>query len=206
MILIACEESQRICIEFRKRGFECYSCDLQECSGGYPEWHIKDNVLNIIDDNWELIIAHPPCTYLSKAGARWLYKDNFIDLDRLNSLYSAREFFMTIYNNKCPHIAIENPTPLKIAELPEPSQIIQPYYFGEPYSKRTLLWLKNLPDLKPTKIINSYTPYTPSNTSKFSKGGGGSIGVAHNSKDRSKTFQGIAAAMASQWSQYLKEN
>ena len=202
-ILIACEESQAVCVAFRKKGFEAYSCDIQECSGGHPEWHLQCDVNEIINQDWDMIIAHPPCTYLSKAGARWLYHHECLDFERLNKLYAAREFFMKFYNCKCKHVAIENPTPLLIADLPKPTQIIQPYFFGEPYSKRTLLWLKNLPPLKPTEILSEYQPYLPSNTSGFAHGKGGSRGVAHNAKVASKTFKGVAAAMAEQWSEYL---
>ena len=203
-VLIACEESQTVCIAFRNLGHEAFSCDIQDCSGGHPEWHIKSDALEIINDtSWDLIIAHPPCTYLSKAGARWLYQNQEINLERLNKLYEARDFFMEFINCKCKHVAIENPTPLLIADLPKPTQIIQPYYFGEPYSKRTLLWLKNLPPLKPTNILSEYTPYTPSNTSGFAHGKGGSYGVSHTTHTRSKTFEGVAAAMAKQWSEYL---
>ena len=203
-VLIACEESQTVCVAFRNLNHEAYSCDIQDCSGEHPEWHIKSDALEIINDpSWDLIIAHPPCTYLSKAGARWLYQNQEINLERLNKLYAARDFFMEFYNCKCKHVAIENPTPLLIADLPEPTQIIQPYYFDEPYSKRTLLWLKNLPPLTPTNILSEYKPYLPSNTSGFAHGKGGSRGVAHNPKTASKTFEGVAAAMAKQWSEYL---
>lgn len=204
-ILIACEESQAVCIEFRNLGLNAYSCDIQDCSGGYPQWHIRDNVMNQLKYNWDLIIAHPPCTYMSNAGARWMYtKPGEINLERLMKAEAAKAFFMIFFNlTKCKHICIENPQPLKIIGLPKPSQIIQPYMFGEPYSKKTMLWLKGLPKLRPTKIVDNYTPYIPSNTSKFAQGKGGSNGIAHTSKQRSKTFKGIASAMAIQWSTYL---
>ena len=126
-----------------------------------------------------------------------------IDPDRLEKAMQAKEFFMQFYNADCDRICIENPTPLKVVGLPKESQVIQPYMFGDPYSKRTLLWLKGLPELKPTNILKDFVPYLPSNTGGFSRGKGGSRGVAHNAKDASKTFQGIADAMADQWGKLL---
>lgn len=206
-ILIACEESQTICKAFRAKGFNAFSCDLKHCSGGHPEWHIKRDVRIVLDWHWDLIIAHPPCTYLSRAGARWLYQDHKLNMDRYEKLLAAKDFFLMFYDHPCKHICIENPTPFNIAELPMYDQVIQPYEYGAPYSKRTLLWLKNLPLLKPTKIIEEHTPYVPSNCSNFKRGlSKGSYGACNNnSEDRSKTFVGIAEAMADQWGDYLRE-
>lgn len=199
-VLVACEESQEVCKAFRERGHEAYSCDIQECSGGHPEWHIQGDVLPLLKEKWDLIIAHPPCTYMSKAGARFMYLTaGNVNQERLEKALNAKEFFMRFMNADCDKICIENPTPLKIVGLPKESQVIQPYQFGHPYSKRTLLWLKGLPKLKPTNILTEYTPYLPSNTGGFARGKGGSRGVAHNAKDASKTFSGIAQAMAEQW-------
>ena len=199
-VLVACEESQTVCKAFRKRGHEAYSCDIIDCSGGHPEWHIKQDVLPLLKEKWDLIIAHPPCTYMSKAGARFMYLTaGKVNQERLEKALQAKDFFMQFINADCDKICIENPTPLKIVGLPKESQVIQPYQFGHPYSKRTLLWLKGLPELKPTNILTEYTPYLPSNTGGFARGKGGSRGVAHNAKDASKTFSGIAQAMAEQW-------
>ena len=226
-VLVACEESQRVCTAFREKGHNAFSCDIQECSGGHPEWHIQGDALKVLnpewydgrygwtpnisfytqdgdyhqfDGKWDLIIAHPPCTYMSKAGARFMFPTaGNVDEKRLEKALRAKEFFMQFMNADCDKICIENPTPLKIVGLPKESQIIQPYQFGHPYSKRTLLWLKGLPELKPTNILTEYTPYLPSNTGGLSRGKGGSRGVAHNAKDASKTFHGIARAMAEQW-------
>jgi len=200
-ILVACEESQVVCKAFRNKGHEAYSCDVLPCSGGRPEWHLQEDVLMVLYNNWDMIIAFPPCTYMCKAGARFMYPEaGKIDGDRLRMAMDAREFFMLFYaNDACDRICIENPTPLKVVGLPEPTQIIQPYQFGHPYSKRTLLWLKGLPPLVPTCILNKFTPFLPSNTGGFSRGMGGSRGVVHNAKDASKTFPGIALAMAEQW-------
>lgn len=215
-VLVACEESQTVCKAFRERGHNAFSCDIQECSGGHPEWHICGDVLPLIngfmtfytqdmkiheiDSRWDLIIAHPPCTYMSKAGARFMYLTaGNIDEERLRKALEAKEFFMKFMNAGCERICIENPTPLKIVGLPQESQVIEPYFFGEKYSKRTLLWLKGLPPLYDTNFVEEHTPYLPSNTGGFARGMGGSRGVAHNAKDASKTFKGIADAMAEQW-------
>ena len=202
-VLIACEESQTVCKAFRAEGFDAYSCDIQDCSGGHPEWHLKGDVLQHINQGWDLIIAHPPCTYLSKAGARWLHAGGNINQARLVKGMAAKAFFEAMLNATCKHIAVENPTPLKIYGLPEATQSIQPYQFGHPFSKRTLLWLKNLPCLMPTDIITSYKPYLPSNTGGKKRGQSYSIGISKNAKESSKTFAGVADAMAKQWGAIL---
>jgi hypothetical protein len=203
-VLIACEESQTTCKAFRALGHEAYSCDIQDCSGGHPEWHIKGDALQIINQDWDLIIAHPPCTFMSKAGARWMYPTaGNLSEERFRLSQEAKAFFMEFYNCKCEHVAIENPQPLKVVGLPKHTQVIQPFYFGEPYSKKTLLWLKGLPNVVPTHFVKEHVPWIASNTSQFSKGRGGSNGVAHSAKMRSKTFAGIARAFAAQWSEYL---
>lgn len=168
-VLVACEESQRVCIEFRKLGHEAYSCDIEPCSGGHEEWHIQNDVIPLlngncefqtvdgavhrIDGKWDMIIAFPPCTYLSNAGARHLWKNHELNQERYKKGLAAKEFFMQIFNADCERIAIENPTPSKIYELPEKSQVIQPYQFGHPYTKRTQLWLKGLLPLEPKEIV-----------------------------------------------------
>lgn len=220
-LLVCCEESQRVCTAFRERGWEAYSCDIEPCSGGHPEWHIRQDVLplingncvfdtadgmhHIIDGEWDLLICHPPCTYMSKAGARWMYpKAGEISATRLRKALRAKEFFLTLYNAKCSHIVVENPRPLRVVKLPTPTQVIQPYEYGEPYSKATLLWIKGLPKLTPTNVLNNHTPWMPSNTGGFSRGKGGSRGIAHDAKTGSKTFEGVAKAMAEQWGYYLE--
>lgn len=187
----------------RAIGIEAYSCDIEPCSGGHPEWHIQDDVLKHLDDGWDLMIAHPPCTYLSRAGARWLHQKGKINPERYEQGLQGKAFFMRMMNADIPLIAVENPTPLKIFELPKPTQAIHPYMFGHPYSKRTLLWLKGLPELKPTNIVESYTPYLPSNTGGAKRGQKHSRGIAKNAKESSKTFEGVAKAMAEQWGSLL---
>lgn len=219
-ILIACEESQRVCTAFHERGFEAYSADIQEPSGNHPEWHILGDVLKVLSgghfqtmdgtehnvSNWDLIIAHPPCTYLSNAGACRLYpRKGQLDKKRYAKGLEAKEFFMKFLNADCEYICIENPIPSKVFDLPEYSQIIQPYEFGHPYSKKTCLWLKGLPKLKPTEILAEYKPYVSCKTSA-NKGNPDKAGVSRSggaAKVRSKTFEGVAQAMAQQWSDFL---
>ncbi|MFX0132262.1 MAG: DNA cytosine methyltransferase [Candidatus Hodarchaeota archaeon] len=211
-ILIACEESQIVCKSFRKRGFEAYSCDILPCSGGHPEWHIQHDVLDVLEPNpfnnyegWDAMIAHPPCTYLSRAGARWLHIGNTINPDRFSKGKEAKKFFLELLNANIPFIAIENPTPLKIYELPKHSQVIQPYMFGHPYSKRTLLWIKGFPNLMATKIFEDYVPFLPSNTGGAKRGQKFNLNGIRDQKEASKTFNGIAQAMAEQWGDFLNK-
>ncbi len=198
-ILIACEESQTVCRAFRAKGHEAYSCDILPCSGGHPEWHIQGDVLKQLNKKWDMIIAHPPCTYMSNAGACRMYPTKgVIDKKRLKLGLEAKDFFMKFINAKCKKIVVENPLPLKVIGLPSPTQIIQPYQFGEPFSKKTLLWIKGLPELKHTKILDKWQPYIESGTSR-NKGKNKDKHFAQGSIERSKTFQGIADAMAEQW-------
>lgn len=216
-VLVACEESQAVAIEFRKLGHESYSCDLQECSGGHPEWHIQQSALPLLNGNctfstqdglwheiygkWDMIIAHPPCTYLSNAGARWLYAGGKLNKERYEKGLEAKEFFLKFLNADCPRIAVENPIPSSVYELPEYTQIIQPYEHGHPWSKKTCLWVKGLEPLRTTQIIADHKPYCPSGSYSGThdpkyKGASRKGGSA---KSRSKTFLGIAKAMAEQW-------
>lgn len=199
-ILVACEESQTVCKAFRARGHEAYSCDILPCSGGHPEWHIQDDVLNHLNEGWDMMIAHPPCTYLSRAGARWMHQGGEINKERFGKAVQAREFFKKLLNSDIPMIAVENPTPLKIVRMPPHSQVIQPWQFGHPFSKRTLLWLRGLPELKATKIVDNYVPMLPSNTGGAKRGQKSDWkNKVRDPKEASKTFYGIAEAMAEQW-------
>lgn len=223
-ILIACEESQRVCIEFRKRGHEAFSCDIIEPSGGHTEWHILCDALEILNptdqgnncmfiafqtmdgkmhtlDKWDLIIAHPPCTYLSNAGAARLYpQKGLICAKRLMKGFEAKKFFMSFFNADCEKICIENPIPSTVYDLPPYTQIIQPYEHGHPYSKKTCLWLKGLKKIEPTNIVKPMCSWV-SGGSKDGKGNKRvNCGTSfRDSKTRSKTFPGIAKAMAEQW-------
>jgi hypothetical protein len=195
-ILVACEESQAVCVAFRQLGHEAYSCDIQDQSGGFPDWHIKGDALKeAYSGKYDMMIAFPPCTYLSRAGAVHLYPKGVLNEERYKKALKAKEFFMSLYNAPIKHIAIENPTQFKVLNMPQYTQVIQPYMFGHPYSKRTLLWLKNLPHLKATKIIEEYTPFVVSSTHR-----GAYQPPTKTKKERSKTFSGIAESMANQWS------
>ena len=211
-ILVACEESQAVTKELRKLGHEAYSCDIEPCSGGHPEWHIQQNVIPLLNggvffktvdgilhtelsqNRWDMIIAFPPCTYLSNVGAPHLFArgGTIKNKERYENGLQAKEFFMKFYNADCDKIAIENPTPMTIWGLPEKSQVVQPWQFGHEVQKRTQLWLKGLPKLTPTEIMEKREPTTvPGNW--YNKAG------RDRAKIRSKTFPGIAKAMAEQW-------
>lgn len=209
-VLVACEESQRVCIAFRERGHEAYSCDILDCSGGHPEWHIKgdclplingccdfetmDGLKHTINEKWDLLIAHPPCTYISNAGVRFLYPGGkgILDEERLKKGIEATHFFLRFLYANCEKIAIENPVPTKVYCLPPYTQIIQPWMFGHPVQKKTCLWLKGLPNLEPTNIIEErQSSKIPGNW--FNRGG------RERQANRAKTFVGIAKAMAEQW-------
>lgn len=201
-ILIACEESQEVCKAMRVKGHSYMHCDLSPASGGHPEWHLMFDVrIPLSAKNkdgtcyWDMIIAHPPCTYLCNSGSRWLYEDckTGTAADRWNKLIDGRDFFMLFYNHPCDKIVIENPVPHKHAMLPAFTQSIQPWQFGEPEKKRTCLWIKGLPKLIPTDIIPIQERKSTIHDMGWSKGG------ELRSKLRSKTFPLVAAAFADQW-------
>ena len=203
-ILAACEESQAVTIAFRAKGFEAYSCDIQACSGNHPEWHIQGDVTEVLKDHWDAIIAFPPCTYLTNASAVRMRVNGYIIEERYNKMIHAREFFLQFYEHPCKHIAIENPVPMRICQLPKYNQIIQPYEYGHPYRKRTCLWLKGLPMLQPTCIIEHHEPYINGGCKdKYGNYRRFQGRRERDQKTRSKTFTGIAQAMAEQWGNYL---
>ena len=194
-VLVVCEESQTVCLAFRMLGKTAYSCDIKPCSGGFEEFHLQMDAFDAIAKiKPTLLIAHPPCTYLSAAGAPHLFYNGGVNEERLNNLIAARQFFMRLYSLDVPHICVENPRPLKAAHLPKPTQHIEPYYFGEPYKKFTFLWLKNLPLLKPTKLLNRDECISCEKAKWFNCASG-----TKRQEMRSKTFTGIANAMANQW-------
>lgn len=205
-ILVACEESQAVCTELRRLGHEAYSNDLIDCSGTHPEWHLKMDVFEALKlKKWDMLIAFPPCTYLTVAGNRHIP----CNPDRWNKRLEALKFVYALINADVPHIAIENPVGVLSTYIRKPDQIIQPYYFGDPVPKKTCLWLKGLPKLKPTDIVEpQYIMYrSKKNKSGFSRYGvQGTIPSTNspeNARLRSKTYPGIARAMAEQWSEYL---
>ena len=185
-ILVASEESQRVANAFRALGHEAYSCDIVPPSGGHPQYHIQDDAREVAyRGDWDMLIGFPPCTYLSKVSAPRLFPKGVLNEERYQKGVEARQFFEDLYTAPIHYIALENPTPLKLFNLPQPTQVIQPYMFGEPYTKRTLLWLKNLPPLQPTNEVKPIGSWVALNRKK---------------SERSKTFMGIANAMAQQWS------
>lgn len=217
-VLIACEESQRVCTAFRQRGHEAYSCDIIDCSGGHPEWHIKQDVLPLLNGNcrfttadgaehtisskWDLIIAHPPCTYLTVCANRYYDINRYGQKaeKRLKDREAAIEFFMKFVYADCEHIAIENPVGVISTRYRKPDQIIHPYFFGENFSKSTCLWLKNLPKLKATNMVDKGEFETFSSGKKMPKWYSDLFKNCKTQTERSlmrsKTFQGVAKAMA----------
>lgn len=194
-ILVACEESQAVCKAFREAGFEAFSCDIDECSGGRPEWHIQGDVLEVLDQDWDVVIAFPPCTHLAASGAR-----HFAAKRADGRQQAGIDFFMAIANCGAEHIAIENPVGIMSTHWRKPDQIIQPWQFGHDASKKTCLWLEGLPNLVPTEVITKdrYSNQTPSGQNKLGPS-------PERARLRSKTYEGIAQAMADQWGAYLNE-
>lgn len=218
-ILVACEESQAVCKEFRARGHRAFSCDILECSGGHPEWHIQGDVLPLLNGNctfktadththtqsgrWDMIIAFPPCTYLTVTGNRWFDVEKFGDkaLQRIKNRKNGFEFFMQFANADCDRIAIENPIGVVSTWWRKPDQIIHPYMFGDPARKATCLWLKGLPKLESTNVVEPVII-------KYKNGKGtdnpwhmDTMGLppSERARARSKTFPGVARAIGEQW-------
>lgn len=202
-ILVACEESQRVCTEFRKLGHEAYSCDIEPCSGGHPEWHLQQDVIPLLEEKWDMIIAFPPCTYLTVTGNRWFDVERYGEkaIKRHKDREDAIKFFMAFANANCDKIAIENPIGCMSTVYRKPNQIIHPYMFGDAERKATCLWLKGLPELVSTNIVEP-------RIIKYKNGKGTdspwhmetmSLPPKERAKARSKTFPGIAKAMAEQW-------
>ena len=212
-ILVACEESQAITKAFRKLGFEAYSCDLLPCSGGHPEWHIQgDAIAEAYLNDYDMMIAHPPCTYLAVSGARWLYnKDGSRNQERWKNQTEALEFVHQLMIAPIKHIAIENPISVISSHIRKPDQIVHPYMFGDKASKSTCLWLKNLPKLEPTNIVEKgeFVEWIGKNGKKKrqAKWYLDALAKAKTPEERrtlrSKTFQGMADAIADQWSKVL---
>lgn len=216
-VLVACEESQVVCTAFRERGHRAFSCDIQECSGGHPEWHIQGDCLPIINGNcqfrtmdgkehrrtgkWDMIIAHPPCTDLAVSGARW-FKEKIADGRQQKSI----DFFLEFVCADCNRIAIENPVGIMSTIWEKPDQIVQPYWFGDPYRKATCLWLTGLPKLKPTNTVElgeiDKNGFSKNFALRYATDENGKI-ISWNdprtAKARSKTPRGLAEAMAEQW-------
>ena len=202
-VLIACEESQAECTAFRELGHVAYSCDLQPCrKGGNPYWHIQSDVTNLLSGDtafvvqagflrtvprWDIIICHPPCTYLCKVSSPWMVRNGEIDTERHKKMIEARTFFYKCLDAQAPYVAVENPIPMARAKLPRPSCYIQPSWFGVKYTKKTLFWLKNLPPIMPEIIFPNPKEFVRSSRGKY----------------RSRTFPQVAKAIARQWSDYV---
>jgi hypothetical protein len=224
-ILVACEESQAITKEFRALGYEAFSCDLLPSSGGHPEWHIQGDVFKIINDGWDLMIAHPPCTFLSASGSGWLYHPDDKNLptqarrphpkypNRIQDRDEAVEFVKKIYESDIPYIAIENPIGMLSSQWRKPDQIVQPWMFGDEANKSTCFWLKGLPLLMPTDVVGKgeFFEWVDGKSGKLKRQPMWYYKALSEAKTpeqrrtlRSKTFQGMAKAIAYQWSQVLK--
>jgi len=207
-ILVACEESQAITKELRALGHEAFSCDLLPCSGGHPEWHLQQDVFDVIEQGWDMMIAHPPCTYLAVSGARWLYnKDGSKNEERWRNQVEALQFVQRLMDAPIDKIAIENPVSVISSQIRKPDQIVHPWMFGDKASKTTCFWLKNLPKLEPTDIVEKgefiefiskkgvkkRQPKWYFDALKEAKT------PAERRTLRSKTFKGMAQAIANQW-------
>ena len=204
-VLVACEESQAVTKELRRLGHEAYSCDLLPCSGGYPEWHLQKDVTELLKQKWDMIIAFPPCTYLTVTGNRWFNIERYGEkaIKRHADRKKAIDFFMMFANADCEKIAIENPIGVMSTKWKKPSQIINPYQFGDAFEKKTCLWLKGLPNLKATKIVKppKRTEFKSGKTMPAWYADAWKLPKEERAKLRSKTFPGIAKAMAEQWAQ-----
>lgn len=190
-VLVACEESQAVCKAFRAFGHEAYSCDIQPCSGGHPEWHLQCDALEMLKLRWDLIIAHPPCTDLAVSGAKWFERKR-----KDGRQQAAIEFFMAFINADCPKIAVENPVCIMSTMYRKPDQIVHPWQFGHPEQKKTCLWLKGLPLLHETNNVYDFMMTLPKNLRERNHY---LPPTKDRAKLRSKTFPGIARAMAEQW-------
>lgn len=219
-ILIACEESQAVCKAFRELGFEAYSCDIQDCSGGHPEWHIKgDAIAEAYSGKYDMMVAHPPCTYLAVSGARWYYHPEDSNLpfeqrrphpkfpDRAKDRDEALAFFVKLLEAPIRYIAVENPVGIVSTNYKKPNQTIHPWMFGDEASKATCLWLKNLPILEPTKIVGKGERVHLSSGKSLPKWYNDALVNAKTPEERrslrSKSFQGISDAMAKQWGDFI---
>lgn len=233
-VLIACEESQRVCSEFRKLGHNAYSCDILPSSGGHPEWHFKQDIFKTIENRggilengeekyiegkWDLMVAHPPCTFLAVSGAKWYYHPDDKSLpisqrrphpkfpNRAKDREDGVLFFMNLANADIEHIAIENPVGIMNTRWRKPDQIVQPYHFGDSAAKKTCLWLKNLPPLEYTDVVDPGEYIEFGSGKKIAKWYSDGLTKTKTAEERrtwrSKTFPGFAKAIAEQWSEYV---
>lgn len=218
-VLVACEESQAVTKAFRNLGIESFSCDILPCSGGHPEWHLQGDVFGFIDMGWDIMIAHPPCTMIAGSSVQWLShpEDKLLPFEdrrphpkypnRRNDMEESIEFVKSLYNCKIEKVCIENPVGLLSSKWRKSDQIIQPYHFGDEATKTTCLWLKNLPLLKHTNVVGKGERVMFSSGKSHPKWYAEALAKAKTKEERqtlrSKTFQGIADAMASQWREVI---
>ena len=218
-ILVACEESQAITTRLRALGHEAYSCDLLPCSGGHPEWHIQDDVLKHLDEGWDMMIAHPPCTFLASSGVQWLSHPDDKHLpfeerrphpkypNRRKDMEESVEFVKALYNAPIPKVAIENPIGLLSTKWKKPNQIVQPWMFGDEATKSTCFWLKDLPELKATNVVGKGEKVVYKSGKSHPKWYADAMRYAKTKEERqlirSKTFPGMADAIAEQWTANL---
>jgi hypothetical protein len=214
-VLIACEESQTVCKSFRDLGIEAYSCDILPSSGGHPEWHYQDDVFNVIGLGWDLMIAHPPCTMIAGSSVQWLShpEDKLLPFherrphpkypNRRKDMGDSVEFVKSLYDSNIDRVCIENPVGLLSSRWRKSDQIVQPYHFGDEATKTTCLWLKNLPLLKHTNVVGKGDRVVFSSGKSHPKWYADALAKAKTKEERqtlrSKTFKGIADAMANQW-------
>ena len=207
-ILVACEESQAVTKELRKLGHQAFSCDLLPCSGGHPEWHFKQDVFEVIKQGWDMMIAHPPCTFLAVSGARWLYnKDGSKNIERWENQAEALDFVQKLMDAPINKIAIENPISVISSQIRKPDQIVHPYHFGDKASKSTCLWLKNLPPLTATNMVSKGEFFEwVDKKGKKKRQAQWYMDALKKAKTpeqrrtlRSKTFEGMAKAITEQW-------
>jgi hypothetical protein len=220
-VLVACEESQAVTIAFRKRGFNAFSCDLLPCSGGHPEWHYQCDVFEIIDRGWDLMIGHPPCTFVAGSSVQWLSHpdDKLLPFDdrrphpkypnRRQDMKDSIEFVKALYDCEIPVVAIENPVGLLSTLWKKPDQKVQPYFFGDEATKTTCLWLKNMPLLQCTNLVGKGERVVFKSGKSHPYWYADALVKAKTKQERqtlrSKTFPGMAEAMAEQWGDYLLE-
>jgi hypothetical protein len=218
-VLIACEESQATTLAFRELGFEAFSCDLLPASGGHPEWHFQQDVFEVIDQGWDLMIAHPPCTFLAGSSVQWLShpEDSHLPYSqrrphpkyptRRQDMLDSMEFVMKLYHAPIPRVAIENPVGLLSSRWRKPDQIVQPWWFGDPATKTTCLWLRGLPKLVATDVVDKGERTVFASGKSHPKWYADALKNARTKEERqtlrSKTFPGMARAFAEQWGKLL---
>lgn len=209
-VLVACEESQAVCNRLRAMGVEAFSCDLLPCSGGHPEWHLQQDVLPLLREPWDMVIGFPPCTFLTVTGNRWFNVSRYGQkaIDRFKDQEKGIALFLAVLNANAPFVAVENPVGVMSSVCRKPDQIIQPWMFGDPFEKKTCLWLKGLPPLVPTDVVTvpPRKVYKSGKTMASWYADMFALPQEERSILRSKTFPGVADAMCSQWVSFVRDH